>query len=70
MTLPEFLGSVFALLGSIAAPLAAWSLGYGLGAALLALPAGLLGGWIAGVALTGPVIQLQDRMARRRTRRT
>ena len=67
MTLPEFLGSVFGVLGSIAGPIGAWSLGYGPWEALLAMVIGLFGGWIIGVALTGPVIRLQDRQACRKT---
>lgn len=64
LNLSEFLGVVFAVLGSVATAGAAWLLGYGVLGALLGLVAGFLGGFVLGAALTVPVVHLLDWLSR------
>jgi hypothetical protein len=61
MTLPEFLGSIGALLGAIACPVVAGVLGYGVLVILAAIPVGFIVGWLLGVAMTYPVMALEPR---------
>lgn len=60
MTLPEFLGSIAAILCGLAFPIVAGVLGHGVISVLVAIPVGLVVGWVLGALMMYPVTALQD----------